>query len=490
MLVKPRSVVSLVFIYLFSLSLLWAAIFTRHAMASELNHWFEDFKANASDEALYRLLYAMPKGGDLHNHLSGSNYSQWWEALASDPSKNGGYQYYVKTTLKHCNGYGLNQFGPSSSLLLFVTIQASTYEALTSCEQAEYNPVQSLTHMQKEAWLNGIWLDKPHEGREEFFQTHWQRLNQLNNNPYIAAEMLFKNMQSFADEGLLYLETQANASNFLRSDGTAIPMQEVANIYRNRLAQQDAIDTGLTVRLQHVFLRFSPNAEQALTQSYQFVDKNRDLYVGINAAGREDNDKGYPLRFLSTLRKLRQTLPEVKLSFHAGEVDEPNYHVRDTLLLGVDRIGHGLNLITDPSTMLLMRHNQYLVEINLISNLKLNYVTSYDQHPFPEYLRTGIPVALSTDDRGMWDSNMTDEFFVAVKEFGLTWQEIIKLSENSIQYGFLSATEKASLLDKYKSNMNAFTTKYINKKEVDITLIKTGHFICSTYAVCINDNDS
>jgi adenosine deaminase CECR1 len=85
---------------------------------------------------------------------------------------------------------------------------------------------------------------------------------------------------------------------------------------------------------------------------------------------------------------------------------------------------------------------------------------------------------------------MTDEFFVAVKEFGLTWQEIIKLSENSIQYGFLSATEKVSLLDKYKSNMNAFTTKYMNKKEVDNTLIKTGHFICSTYAVCINDNDS
>jgi adenosine deaminase CECR1 len=98
------------------------------------------------------------------------------------------------------------------------------------------------------------------------------------------------------------------------------------------------------------------------------------------------------------------------------------------------------------------------LKLTLISNLKLNYVTSYDPHPFPEYLRTGIPVALSTDDRGMWDSNMTDEFFVAVNEFGLTWQEIIKLSENSIQYGFLSTTEKASLLDKYKSNMKAFTT--------------------------------
>lgn len=482
MFVKPRLTVPIVFIYL-----LWTAIVTQQAMAIESNQWFEEFKANASDEALYRLLYAMPKGGDLHNHLSGSNHSQWWQELASDPAKNGGYQYYVKTSLKHCDGYGLDQFGRSSSLLLFVTIQASTYKALTNCQQAEYSTVQTLTTEQREAWLNGIWLDKPHEGRDEFFQAHWQRLNELGNNPYIAAEMLFKNMQSFADEGLLYLETQANASNFLRNDGTSIPMQEVADIYRHRLAQQDAMDTGLTVRLQQVFLRFSQNAEQALIRSYQFVDKNRDLYVGVNAAGREDNDKGYPLRFLTTLRKLRQTLPEVKLSFHAGEVDEPNFHVRDTLLLGADRIGHGFNLITDPSTMLLMRHNKYLVEINLISNLKLNYVTSYDQHPFPEYLRTGIPVALSTDDRGMWDSNMTDEFFVAVKEFGLTWQEITQLSENSIQYGFLQSTEKAALLAKFTSNMEAFIAQFASKGKVAKKPIKTRHFICSTYAVCIND---
>jgi adenosine deaminase CECR1 len=96
-------------------------------------------------------------------------------------------------------------------------------------------------------------------------------------------------------------------------------------------------------------------------------------------------------------------------------VDEPNSHVRDTLLLGADRIGHGVNLITDPDTMRLMRHGPYLVEINLVSNLLLEYVSDYSEHPFPEYLRTGIPVALSTDDRGMWDSNLTDEFFVAVQ---------------------------------------------------------------------------
>jgi adenosine deaminase CECR1 len=31
-------------------------------------------------------------------------------------------------------------------------------------------------------------------------------------------------------------------------------------------------------------------------------------------------------------------------------------------------------------------------------------------HAFPEFLRTGIPVCLNTDDRGTWDTNLTNEY--------------------------------------------------------------------------------
>ena len=88
---------------------------------------------------------------------------------------------------------------------------------------------------------------------------------------------------------------------------------------------------------------------------FEVADGYRDLYVGVNMVGREDDDKGYPLRFLPLLRELRHKYPDINLSIHAGEVDEPNHHVRDTLLLGANRIGHGVNLITDPDTMVLMR---------------------------------------------------------------------------------------------------------------------------------------
>jgi adenosine deaminase CECR1 len=201
--------------------------------------------------------------------------------------------------------------------------------------------------------------------------------------------------------------------------------------------------------------------------------------------GREDNDKGYPARFLPTLRKLRQQYSGVRLSIHAGEVDEPNSHVRDTLLLGADRIGHGLNLITDDDTMLLMRHGPYLVEINLISNLLLEYVSDYSEHPFPEYLRTGIPVALSTDDRGMWESTMTDEFYVATTEFSLSWEEIKTLGRNSLEHAFVSDELKEQLIREYNERILRFERQMQRRGIAQLgPMPETRGFVCNRYQLC------
>ena len=429
-------------------------------ITSSNNDWFSDFKKIASDQQLYKFLYNMPKGADLHQHASGSNFPRWWYELATDNKLNGGYTYYTKVMLNLCQGYGQNAFGFSSPVLTFVNISEHTYLKLSQCEQKNYKKISSLSAVEKKAWQQSLWLDKTFEGRDEFFQTHWQRLNELTSNPYIAAELYVRNMKAFASEGVIYLESQFNVTPFITPDGEQKTQEEALTILKNRLAQQDAKDTGVTVKLIYQLLRFSPIAEQQLTDIYKFVDKHRDIYVGINMVGREDNGKGHPLRFLSTLRKLRQQYPAIALTIHAGEVDEPNFHIRDTLLLGADRIGHGVNLLGDPQTTLLMRHNHYLIEVNLISNLLLEYVDDFKQHPFPEFLRTGIPVALSTDDRGMFHSNLTDEFFIAVKSFNLSWQEIVQLSKNSITYSFLKPKTKEDKLHLLSQNIQKFEQSF------------------------------
>jgi adenosine deaminase CECR1 len=444
--------------------------------------WFEQFKSTATDKQLYHFLYNMPKGGDLHHHSSGSNLPTWWYELAINNKINGGYTYFTRTKTTLCNGYGQNEFGLAPQSLTFHTISHSSYQKLSSCEQSNYTALHSLTKAEVQAWRNSIWLDKPYEGRDEFFQTHWQRLNDLTANPFIAAEMLVKNIKAFGDEGLLYLEAQLNANHKVKVDGSPYTQEEALQIYTDRLNQPDAIDTGVEVRLQYALLRFLPNAEEALTSMYKFVNQHRDIYVGINMVGREDNPQGHPLRFLPTLRMLRKNYPAVNLAIHAGESEAPNFNIRDSLLLGAKRIGHGVNLLDDPQTFLLMRNSQYLIEVNLISNLKLRYVNNFEHHPFPEFLRLGIPVALSTDDRGMWHSNMTDEFFIAVKHFNLSWAEITQLSKNSLSFSFLDQKTKQELLATFDKNITTFEKRFIKMREKALTIPpKFNQFILTHY---------
>jgi adenosine deaminase CECR1 len=330
-------------------------------------------------------------------------------------------------------------------------------------------------------------LDQSYEGRNEFFEAIWERINDLLRNPYLMCDVLLRNMEAFGREGVVYLETQQGLQGALKPDGSPYAVDDVAAIYRSCLASPRAKATGVEVRFQNALLRYLPDAEQRLRELYAITARYRDLYVGINMVGREDNGKGYPLRFLPVLRELRRKYPDIKLSIHAGEVDEPDYHVRDTLLLGAQRIGHGVNLITDPETMVLMRNGPYMVEINLISNLLLEYVSDYSQHPFPEYLRVGIPVALSTDDRGMWDSNMSDEFYVAVKEFNLSWEEIVKLGRNSLYYAFVDEPTKQRLLADYDKRVAGFAKSFQRKgwdSLADVKPVSYG-FLCRHYQLCL-----
>jgi adenosine deaminase CECR1 len=470
---------------------LWlaAALFTQMSWAAapvSSGGWFEDVKKNATPQQLYTFLYALPKGGDLHNHLTGAALSEWmWDAALAQEKR--GYTYYTKVAIHNCVPYGSNEFGDRPYLLLFTNLSAVNHGKLDECQRSEYKRLQDLDAREKTGWLNSLRLDQPYEGRNEFFGAHWQRMNDLFANPYWVMEILQRNMEAFGKEGLAYLETENSLNGYQKPDGSAFSLDEVAALYRAHLASREARATGVEVRFTNSILRFAPNAEDSLKFYYSVNDAYRDLFVGINMVGREDDDKGHPLRFLPTLRELRRKYPDINLSIHAGEVDEPNSHVRDTLLLGAKRIGHGVNLITDDDTMRLMRYGPYLVEINLISNLLLEYVKDYSAHPFPEYLRLGIPVALSTDDRGMWDSNMTDEYFVAVREFNLSWGELVQLGRNSLKHSFADEPTKQRLLAAYERRVAVFSQQFQKQGWASLKDVKpvSYSFLCKRYQLCL-----
>ena len=453
--------------------------------AESFDVWFERFKDTATDTELHEFLHAMPKGGDLHQHLTGSIFPKWWWELALRGDAHG-VEYFAKTQINDCPRVDSAAIRLAPYGLLYQTIARHRLEALSDCEQSEFQPLRALSESQQVAWMDGIWLDKPSEGREAFFETHWQRLGDLTGNPWIIAEALVLHMQAFSAEGLIYLEPQVTLMGYRDDQGKVVPPEVVAGVIRERLSRRDVQALDLTVRFQQAILRFLPNAESQIEAAYRIVSKEPE-WVGINLVGREDDERGQPKRFLETFRAMRRTYPDVRLSIHAGESEVANHNIRDTLSLGADRIGHGLNLLSDLDTFRSMRHGPYLVEINLISNLLLEYVESFERHPFPELLRTGVPVALSTDDRGMWDSSMTDEYFVAVKNFQLNWAEIKTLSENSLRYAFVDKPVQQAMLDRYTQQIGAFETQWriqeTGLRKTEAVSPKRG-FVCRKYALC------
>ncbi|MBC8010807.1 MAG: adenosine deaminase [Burkholderiales bacterium] len=412
---------------------------------------WQALRAAASPEQLYTLLYALPKGGDLHNHLAGSNIPEWMFAIATDPARNGGDTLYARVRFASAP----DAIDPAKR---FSTIRHHTYLALPPETQKEFVPLSELTPEERAGWCDALRLSSPGEGRKEFFNVIWARFIPLWRNPAIRFELLVENLKAFGAEGMSYLETQFDVHGLASNDGTPITPEEGLRLLRERLAQPDAVDSGVTARFQFTVLRFAPNAEERLAETYAWVDAHRDLWVAINMAGIEEDGFGYPRRFLEKYRELRARYPEIKLSIHAGEMDGPDRHIRDTLLLGATRIGHAVNLLKDEDTTLLLQQSQRAyIEVNLISNRLLEYVPDLSKHPFPEFLRTGIPCGLNTDDRGMWDSNLTDEYYTAVTLFNLSWAELTGLARSSLAHAFVEEPIKEKLLADYETRLAKFT---------------------------------
>ncbi len=418
------------------------------ALLLSFSERFDTIRREATPDELYRVLYDLPKGGDLHDHLGGAVFPELLWRLSTE-----GRRFYTRVRFGECAA------SCPSPFLQFHTVLESAWNGLPPCCRAEYEPLVELDEAQKTAWMSSLRLDSAGEGRKEFFEVIWPRLDEIIDQAPILAEAAVLNLELFAHEGVSYVEFQL--SPFGRKIGDrVIDGEELHELLRDRFSRSDAKATGVTVRLQANVLRFHPDAEKMVEESWAFVDRHRDLWVSVNLVGREDNDKGYPLRFLETFREMRRRYPRIGLAIHGGEVDEPNHHVRDTLLLGADRIGHGTNLVTDPETLLLMRTGKFAVEVSLVSNRLLGYADDLSRHPFPELLRLGVPVCLSTDDRGMWDSNMTDEWFEAVTRFHLSWEEVVELGRNSLEFAFVPSTVKAKLLEEYERDIAVFAARY------------------------------
>ncbi|XP_057254854.1 adenosine deaminase-like protein isoform X2 [Pezoporus wallicus] len=137
----------------------------------------------------------------------------------------------------------------------------------------------------------------------------------------------------------------------------------------------------------------------------------------------------------------------------SGDPTIPNQEEETKILLGLppDRIGHGtfLNSADSEELVLLVRQNQIPIELCMTSNIKTQTVPSCDKHHFGYWYNMGHPTVLCTDDKGVFATDLSQEYELVAKTFNLTRSQMWDLSYDSINYIFASDVIKSKLREKW-----------------------------------------
>lgn len=88
------------------------------------------------------------------------------------------------------------------------------------------------------------------------------------------------------------------------------------------------------------------------------------------------------------------------------------------------------------------------LEMCLSSNVHTGAVRSMDQHPFKLYYQRGFRVTLNTDDRLMSNTSMTQEYQIAVEQFGLKLRDLEKITLNAAKSAFIDFDSRLDLIYK------------------------------------------
>lgn len=188
---------------------------------------------------------------------------------------------------------------------------------------------------------------------------------------------------------------------------------------------------------------------------------NNGMTVGFDIMGQElpltDAEKKYDTsnNSLSLKRKLELLIEVLKekdentLRIHSGETPESYENTEWILrtLLEIKyaylkgnppekvlpppelRIGHGLYFDENNENYFsALKEFEAIVEINASSNKALSNIEDYIVIPYDTYLSHGIPVVLSTDGHGLYDTNLEKEDRIA-KENSRYYQVILEIEK-------------------------------------------------------------
>ncbi|MBZ5666546.1 MAG: adenosine deaminase [Acidobacteriia bacterium] len=405
---------------------------------------------------LLAFLQQMPKGGDLHVHLSGAIYAESFIDWASE-----------------------------SALCVDRSTSKLIHAACDSCEPYKNKPSVRCSYQDHvlynqlvDAWSMRNWHREEESGHDHFFATFEKFGPAMEKH---VGDAFAEVASRAAADHLQYVEVMNTADGGQAAIlGTKTGWGDDFGKFRDKLLAGGMSDVVASVRSQldsdearkkevlHCgTAQAAPGCEVTLHYLYQVLrglpreqvfaqillgfelSKADPRFVGFNLVMPEDyyvpmHDFDLHMRIIEALHKF---YPAAHVSLHADELwmglvppEGLRFHIRESIeRSGAERIGHGVTVMSEDDPIGLLREmakKNVLVEICLTSNDTILGVSG-DRHPLPMYMKYGVPVALATDDQGVSRSDMTHEYLRAVETFGLSYAELKRMARESLEHSFI-----------------------------------------------------
>jgi adenosine deaminase len=433
--------------------------------------------------SLLLFLRAMPKGGDLHSHLSGTVYA---ESFIEWAARDGLCVDTVR--LAYVRSPCAPVHVPAEAVLDNVALRDVMIDALSV---RNWNPARNSGHSQFfgafsrfVAVLGG--------GRSGEMLAQATTRAAAGNVSYLELMLTTDGgvarrvaQQVAWDSDLLRLREHmlaaglrdAIAASRSMLDRTEARQRELLSCDREHDGSQSAArpgaGCGVTVRyLYGVARALAPEVVFAQILTAFEVASAEPRVVGLNLVQPEDHPRAmrdYALH-MQMIAALRPLYPGVRVALHAGELapglvppEGMRFHIGAAVdVAGAERIGHGVAIaFEDHATALLerMARDNILVEINLTSNARILGIEGAD-HPLGLYLRHGVPVALSTDDEGVLRSEMTLEFLRAVRDQNIDYITLKRIARASLEHAFVDDTTRQRLLNDHDRAVTLFEEQW------------------------------
>lgn len=286
-------------------------------------------------------------------------------------------------------------------------------------------------------------------------------LSDINHHTFTASQyslsdcfIIFQLLHKYVDTlDILYYCTQQVIQDFHNDNVIYLELRTTPRIFYNKNKQpintkQQYIDTVIhaineyqqsneTNRLITVRLLLSIDRTQSLADAIENVElahcymtQFNNIVVGIDFSGNPTRNQF--IDYIDAFQLADKY--SIPCSIHCGEID--NYCDTESILQysNTSRIGHGVCM--NNSQFNYVYQHQIPIEICTTSNIMTCCCTHIQQHPVYELIRRESPYIICTDDCGVFNSTLTNEYYNVYQLTELNKLQIIELTEQAINYIF------------------------------------------------------